>query len=71
MTPQEALNDAEKALHDLLTGSSAAEITDQNGEKIRYRPIDITKLNAYIADLKAQIAGTVRNVGPMRIWGRS
>lgn len=71
MTPQEALAEAQKALHDLLTGVSAAEITDQNGEKIRYRAIDISKLKIYIAELQAQIADTTVNVGPMRIWGRA
>lgn len=71
MTPEAALLEAEKALHDLLIGASAAEITDQNGEKIRYRSIDISKLRVYIQALKDQIAGTSTNVGPMRIWGRS
>lgn len=71
MTPEQALAEAKSALHDLLTGTSAAEITDQNGEKIRYRAIDISKLKMYIADLEAQIGATVVNVGPMRMWGRS
>lgn len=71
MTPEAALAEAEKALHDLMIGASAAEITDQNGEKIRYRPVDMSKLQIYIQKLKDQIALTTTNVGPMRIWGRS
>lgn len=70
MTAQERLLEAQAALHDLNTGQSVAEVTDQNGEKIRYRSIDYAKLTAYIKDLEAEIAGTARDVGPMRIWGR-
>lgn len=71
MTPQQKLDEAEKALHDLQIGASAAEITDQNGEKIRYRPLDMSKLVLYISALKNEIAGTTVDVGPMKIWGRS
>lgn len=71
MTLQQKLDEAEKALHDLMIGVSAAEITDQNGEKIRYRAVDIAKLKLYIQSLKDQIAGTSSAVGPMQVWGRS
>ena len=70
MTDAERLTEAENALHALLTGTSVAEVTDQNGEKIRYRSVDIAKLREYIQTLKAVVAGTVAAVGPMRIWGR-
>jgi len=71
MTPQERLTEAEAALHYLLIGNSVAEVTDQNGEKIRYRAVDIAKLREYIQMLKAEIAGTPAATGPMRFWGRS
>lgn len=70
MTTQERLDEATQALHDLNTGQSVAEVTDQNGEKIRYRSVDYAKLTAYIKKLEAELAGTAQDVGPMRIWGR-
>ena len=70
MTLIERLADAEAAYHNLLTGVSVVEITDQNGEKMRYTPINRGALATYIADLKRQINGGNANA-PMSIWGRS
>lgn len=70
MTAAERLEEARNALHDLNTGTSVAEVTDQNGEKIRYRTIDYAKLAAYVKDLEAEVAGTSVDVRPMRLWGR-
>lgn len=67
MTLRERLNEAEAALHDLNIGRNVVEVTDQNGERIRYGVPDRARLNSYIADLKNQIAG--KSVGPMTVWG--
>lgn len=58
MTTQEQLDAARIAYHNLMTGKSAREVTDQNGEKIVYTPANADRLKAYIAALEAQIAGT-------------
>lgn len=56
-TLAERLVEAEAALHCLLTGSLAAEVTDSNGERVRFGPADHKSLSAYVADLRRQIAG--------------
>lgn len=71
MTLSERLVEAEKAYHDLQIGVAVVEITDQNGEKMRYQPANAGRLSAYIAELKRQIGGNPRANGPMTIWGRS
>lgn len=64
-TLQERLDDAEQALHDLLTGKSVAQVRDANGEMITYTQADRVSLRAYIAELKRKIDPTTV-VGPMR-----
>lgn len=49
-------DEAENALHALLTGSQAVEIQDQNLERITYTRASVGELRKYIADLAAQIA---------------
>ena len=68
MTLRDRLNEAEIALHELRIGRAVVEVTDQNGERIRYANANRSDLQSYIADLKRQIAGS--SVGPMSIWGR-
>lgn len=65
-TPAERLVEAEAAYHALSLGRAAVQITDQNGESIRYSPANASRLKEYIADLKALIAGTSRIRAPMR-----
>ena len=57
LTTQERLEEAQDALHQLLTGTQAVSVTDQNGEKVEYRPVSRTDLQRYVADLEAQLAG--------------
>tara|TARA_R110002072_G_C7840840_1_gene524967 strand:+ start:206 stop:436 length:231 start_codon:yes stop_codon:yes gene_type:complete len=57
LTTQERLEEAQDALHQLLTGTQAVSVTDQNGEKVEYRPVSRTDLQRYVADLEAQVAG--------------
>ncbi len=57
LTTAERLEEAQEALHQLLTGTAAVAITDQNGEKVEYRPANRAALERYVADLNAQLAG--------------
>lgn len=50
-------NEAETALHKLVTGQMPRVLVDQNGERIEYTMTNIAQLRAYIADLEAQING--------------
>lgn len=56
-TLQERLTEAETAYHELVIGKGVAEVRDANGEVIRYTQTSISRLAAYIADLKRQIDG--------------
>lgn len=62
-----ALQDAEQAYHRLMTGQSAVEFRDSNGELVRYSAISANRLMGYILSLKSQL-GLATNVGPMRAW---
>lgn len=66
LTAQQRLTEAEAALHALATGKSVAEVTDSSGEKVRYSAANASRLERYIADLKAEVAGTPRYGGPIR-----
>jgi hypothetical protein len=57
LTAAERLAEAQDALHQLLTGTLAVSVTDQNGEKVDYRPANRAALERYVADLEAQLAG--------------
>lgn len=62
-----ALQDAEQAYHRLMTGQSAVEFRDSNGELVRYSAISANRLMGYILSLKQQL-GLASNIGPMRAW---
>jgi len=57
LTTAERLDEAQDALHQLLTGTLAVSVTDQNGERIIYEPANRAALERYVADLTAQLAG--------------
>lgn len=61
-----ALQEAEQALHRLMTGQSAVEFRDSNGESVRYSAISANKLQGYILSLKLQL-GMPTGLGPMRV----
>lgn len=65
-TAAERLVEAEAAYHALLTGKSAVEVADSNGDRIRYTTANRRDLKAYIDDLKAEIGETSRYGGPLR-----
>lgn len=61
------LHEAEAAYHNYLTGSQAVEITDQNGERVRFTAINISQLRMYIDSLRAELfpeSATRRTNGP-------
>lgn len=58
MTLQEKLADAEHKYHLLLTGQSAREYVDQNGERVTYVAANRQDLLTYIRSLKSQIASS-------------
>lgn len=64
------LQDAQAALHELLTGARVAEFKDQNGETVRYSATRKQDLIDYIAVLKKElgIVDTAPAAGPMRVW---
>lgn len=67
MTAAQRLVEAEDALHQLLTGTSARVVVDQNGERIEYTAANTGKLRAYIQELQQEIAGkTLGSNGPLR-----
>ncbi len=66
-TDAELLAEAKAAYHSLMIGQSARVVVDQNGERIEYTAANAARLQAYIAQLEAKIAG--RPVcGPMTVW---
>ena len=63
------LAEAEQAYHDLMTGQSAAELKDSNGETIRYTPANASRLLGYITSLKSQLGLlTPGSMAPGRAW---
>lgn len=56
-TLQQLLDEAERAHHRLLTGAAVQEVTDANGEHVRYFQSDIRKLELYIGQLRAKLTG--------------
>lgn len=56
LTPLEKLiAEAEIAYHKLQLGQALVEITDQNGERVRFAPANSQRLYLYIQQLKAQL----------------
>jgi hypothetical protein len=68
MTAQEKLVEAEAAYHQLLTGSKARVVVDQNGERIEFTATTRGALAAYIEQLKNEIAGNTKASQPLRVW---
>lgn len=64
----ELLAEARAAYHDLMTGGSVVEVTDQNGERIKYTPVNALRLSAYIQQLESQLNPVTSSTGPMRFW---
>ncbi len=54
-TIQARLAEAEEALHALMTGSREEEVVWADGRRSKYTTATLPQLQAYIADLKAQL----------------
>lgn len=57
MASRRDLEDAEIALHKLVTGQKAIKV-QQNGRSVEYQQTDIEKLQYYISTLKAELGLT-------------
>lgn len=67
LTVAEKLVEAETALHELLTGTSARVVVDQNGERIEYTAANAGRLRAYIDELKRELSSpNLGSNGPLR-----
>ena len=58
-TTQDLLTEAEAALHSLQIGKAKVSV-GYGDRRVEYTPASIPKLQAYIAQLKAKIAGRPR-----------
>jgi hypothetical protein len=56
MTTQQKLTEAENAYHDLMMGRAVRVVVDQNNERVEYTTANASRLYAYIAALKQQLA---------------
>lgn len=67
LTAAQRLVEAEDALHQLVTGTSARVFVDQNGERVEYTAANRAALKTYIQELKSEIAGaSLGSNGPLR-----
>lgn len=67
LSAAQRLVEAEDALHQLLTGTSARVFVDQNGERVEYTSANAARLRAYIEELKREIASSeLGSNGPLR-----
>ena len=64
-TTQQKLDEALDAKHRLITGSKAVSI-GFGERKVEYTEATLGRLNAYIAELKAELAGTTRTRNRVR-----
>ena len=51
---QSLLNEAQTALHQLITGTKAVKI-ERNGRKVEFKQTDIQSLKLYISDLQGSL----------------
>lgn len=65
-TAAERLVEAEDALHEILTGRGVSRVRDKNGEEVVYNTGNVSRLRAYISELKSEIAGVTPVSGPLR-----
>lgn len=66
-TTQELLTQAQSAYHALMTGTSAREVVDQNGERVTFTPANKANLLQYIRRLEDQLAGKT-TTSPMKVF---
>ena len=66
LSAAQRLVEAEAALHNILLGRGIQRVQDQSGEAVTYTTANVGRLRAYIAELKAEIAGARPMTGPIR-----
>ncbi|HEJ7174549.1 TPA: gpW family protein [Serratia marcescens] len=64
MATQAQLDDAQRALHDLLTGKRVASI-QKDGRSVTFTSATLNELRGYIADLEGQLGLASRRRGPV------
>ncbi len=64
---QQQLDDARDAYHKLMLGQALVEITDQNGERVRFAQANRNNLYRYIQEMEAQLctSAPMKSVRPM------
>lgn len=74
LTTAEKLVEAERVRHEILTGQGVVRFIDQNGESVQYQMANISRLEAYIQELKDLLnpeAAALRYKGPLKfVFGR-
>jgi hypothetical protein len=60
VTLQNRIDQAETALHALLTGAREQEIVGADGERVSYTAVTMPQLQAYLAYLRAKQADAYR-----------
>ena len=65
---QQMLDEAWTAYRGLMIGGAIAELTDQNGEKLRFTPAKKGDLLNYIRFLEMKLGIAQPSSGPMRVW---
>ncbi len=55
LTVQERLEEAQTAYHRLMTGTSAREVVDMNGERVTFTAVNKDALYNYIRTLEASL----------------
>jgi hypothetical protein len=66
MTTQQKLDEAEEAYHNLMTGTQAKVVVDQNGERVEFTASNASRLFAYIQSLKKLLNPASHITGPAR-----
>ncbi|ERP95648.1 head-tail joining protein [Labrenzia sp. C1B10] len=62
------LAEAEKAYHELMVSGGVRTLVDQSGERIEFSPTNLSRLRAYIAELKLALGEPVVPRGPMGVF---
>lgn len=66
-TLNQRISEAQRAYHDLMTGTAVVSITDKTGERVEYRTANAAQLSRYIQELQNAAGGT--NIpGPLNIY---